>query len=342
MKVLSVTVCVIVLLGVVQSDTEDATLQEFYSYQQVLLLKMLHNEVLGITTNQTTSCDCNSSSKTPVMDLSSKLKGLREEYAVSSCSDLYYSNPSRYYYITTKYTPPMYMYCEIDRAFDHGYYGNWLRVVDLDMRKPIPTCPSSFQTVTLEDDKHLCKRQDQGCTSHFFPTYGYEYSVVCGKAIAYQKGKPDAFFPSAASDKTIDDVYVDGVSITHGSKPRKHIWTFAAAMHESNDVLLHLCPCTNRNNVQKDNIYIPEFVGENYFCDTGASSRADADVFYGNNPMWEGAGCGVHNECCFRQNSQAYFCTTLDVNTTDPIEVRLCGDQQDEDIYLQQLQLFVQ
>ena len=169
-----------------------------------------------------------------------------------------------------------------------------------------------------------------------------EYSVVCGKAIAYQKGKPDAFFPSAASDKTIDDVYVDGVSITHGSKPRKHIWTFAAAMHESNDVLLHLCPCTNRNNVQKDNIYIPEFVGENYFCDTGASSRADADVFYGNNPMWEGAGCGVHNECCFRQNSQAYFCTTLDVNTTDPIEVRLCGDQQDEDIYLQQLQLFVQ
>ena len=31
---------------------------------------------------------------------------------------------------------------------------------------------------------------------------------------------------------TIDDGYVDGVSITHGNHPRKHIWTLAAALDE--------------------------------------------------------------------------------------------------------------
>ena len=31
---------------------------------------------------------------------------------------------------------------------------------------------------------------------------------------------------------TIDSNYVDGVSLTHGSNPRQHIWTFAAALDE--------------------------------------------------------------------------------------------------------------
>ena len=42
----------------------------------------------------------------------------------------------------------------------------------------------------------------------------------------------DAFGQPYYSNRalTIDSQYVDGVSLTHGQYPRKHIWTFAAAL----------------------------------------------------------------------------------------------------------------
>ena len=45
----------------------------------------------------------------------------------------------------------------------------------------------------------------------------HPYIRVCRQLISYQFGYPDNFHM-----KTIDDDYVDGVSITHGS-PRSHI-----------------------------------------------------------------------------------------------------------------------
>ena len=42
---------------------------------------------------------------------------------------------------------------------------------------------------------------------------------------SYQQNTVDAF------DNEINAVYVDGVSLTHGT-PRNHMWTFAAALHE--------------------------------------------------------------------------------------------------------------
>ena len=43
--------------------------------------------------------------------------------------------------------------------------------------------------------------------------------------------------------RTIDDWYVDRVSITHSTSPRQHIWTFAAALDEVPAHNLHACPC---------------------------------------------------------------------------------------------------
>jgi len=43
----------------------------------------------------------------------------------------------------------------------------------------------------------------------------------------------EAFNPyHLQQSRTIDDVYVDGISLTHGSSPRQHIWTFANALDE--------------------------------------------------------------------------------------------------------------
>ena len=49
------------------------------------------------------------------------------------------------------------------------------------------------------------------------------------------------------------------MSLTYGS-PRKHIWTFAADRDKNGS----FCRCGVR-----DDISTPDFVGEDYFCDTG-------------------------------------------------------------------------
>ena len=65
-----------------------------------------------------------------------------------------------------------------------------------------------------------------------FCSIGNPYNKVCGRIIGYQVASPDAFrrhiFGSA-----INQAYVDGVSITHGT-PRNHIWTYAAGVAEAN------------------------------------------------------------------------------------------------------------
>lgn len=47
-----------------------------------------------------------------------------------------------------------------------------------------------------------------------------------------------------AGVEDIEDIYVDGVSLTHGH-PRQHIWTFAVADDEEADGHINICPCTN-------------------------------------------------------------------------------------------------
>ena len=330
MKVVSIIAITSLSIACVWCDT---TLQDYLDYQQVALLTLTVQELQNLTLALTTGH--------PELGQA----GTTAANAVFSCAELRSSSPSRFYYITTPWTEPRYMYCEINRNF-RGILGNWLRVAKLNMRDPSQNCPSGFATESPTDEtaRRLCTRTGPKCTSHYFPVYGYQYQTVCGKIIAYQKGRPDAFFPYFSDInalKTIDDVYVDGVSLTHSSQPRQHIWTFAAALHEIASTGRHLCPCTNSNNGQNNFIRIPDFVDENYFCDTG--SREEAVLrFYGSNPLWDGRECGPNDSCCSRQNNQAYFCTTLPSPTTNPIEMRICADQiYDEQIYVEEIELYV-
>ena len=72
---------------------------------------------------------------------------------------------------------------------------------------------------------------------------------------------------------SIDDNYVDGVSITVSittkTIPRQHIWTYAAGVTDSNMG----CPCNNNTNVM-----VPDHVGSNYYCESGTSTQLDCDA----------------------------------------------------------------
>ena len=67
-----------------------------------------------------------------------------------------------------------------------------------------------------------------GCSPVTFPV-NTTYSQVCGIARGYQYATMDAF--KAITGETIDQTYVDGLSITRGS-PRQHLWTLAVGLRE--------------------------------------------------------------------------------------------------------------
>ena len=259
--------------------------------------------------------------------------------AASSCKEIKELKPkslSGYYWIKASGNSSTQVYCDMTKTCG-GVSGGWMRVIKINMTNSSHTCPSGLKTLT--SPKRLCAMNINGggCSSATVNLRGVEYAHVCGKIIGYQQKTPDAFGPYKDSRAlTIDDQYVDGISLTHGSNPRKHIWTFAVASNEGHNV----CPCNTINNTAT--ISIPPYVGNDYFCDTGSEAPVRY-IFYPNDPLWDGQGCGRLSTCC-SFNNPPWFMKELCSSTSDDIEMRLCADQSrsNEDITFEVLELYVQ
>ena len=238
-------------------------------------------------------------------------------YPASSCREIKEddpSSPSGYYYIRPGSRPLVRAYCDMSRSCG-GITGGWMRMTKIDMRNTSDSCPHGLKTLT--QPRWLCAMNiaGGGCSSASFSVQGVQYTRVCGKIIGYQQKSPDGFGPYYYNrGLTIDDQYVDGISLTHGRNPRKHIWTFAAALHE---VLTrypqYVCPCTNIHNPLT--IPIPPYVGNDYFCDTASESHFQYR-FYPYDPLWDGQGCGPLNTCC-SFNNPPWFMKELPSSTSD-------------------------
>ena len=242
---------------------------------------------------------------------------------------------------TTGSSPPMAaavrVYCDMTRSCGN-ITGGWMRVGELDMTNSSTQCPSGFRQRT-DSNIHTCVRNSnsRGCSSVTLYTSNIHYSRVCGKIKAYQFGSPDAF---STHTNNIDSYYVDGVSLTHGS-PRQHIWTFVAAHGENTTYVVFKCPCTNINTANRA-APPPAFVGNDYFCDTGSNNTARG-IFYSDDPLWDGAGCGPLNTCC-SLNNPPWFYRQLPQPTTDDIEMRVCRDEakSNEDIAIEMFDIYIQ
>ena len=203
-----------------------------------------------------------------------------------------------------------------------GGTGGWRRVVYLNMTDPTTTCPSGWQLTGYS--KRTCGRASDGyntCDSVTFPVSGGEYSRACGRIKAYQWGSAGAFFSyNRRQVTTIDGAYVGGISMTHSSSPRQHIWTFAAGVSETVD-WESACPCDTNHT-----IHIPPFVGNNYFCESGVNEPWDSSRHYTlhtNDTLWDGENCLSSSTCCSLYNPP-YFVKQLPTPTTDDIEARIC------------------
>ena len=251
--------------------------------------------------------------------------------------------PSGYYMIRSSNGSEVRVYCDMTKKRCNSTPG-WARVAYLDMTDPTHHCPPAWREIA--NPKRACRRTNEtltggGCSSATFPTHGIKYSRVCGRITAYQFGHPDAFGPYTNSpdiSRTINDPYVDGVVITHG-QPRNHIWTFAGSNREQGTGN-YVCPCTNTAN--HDPITIPPWVGQDYFCETAATT-AHTTILYPNDPLWDGRGCGPTSTCC-EFNDPPWFCKELDEISSSDIEVRICANEAAtiEDTPIELIEMYVQ
>ena len=120
--------------------------------------------------------------------------------------------------------------------------------------------------------------------------------------------------------------YLDGLSIRRSSAS-EHIWSFAADNIHSSTHTIN-CPCSGDPTSANP----PNFVGNNYFCDTYSE----------NGLLWDGKGCTTALSCC-NFNTPPWFSMELPVSIED-IEARICPDEtsRNEKFLIQLLEIFVQ
>ncbi len=268
--------------------------------------------------------------------------GMTESNPGASCFVihlLYPHLPSGLYWIRPTPNSSVQVYCDMTFACG-SQAGGWRRLVQVDFANSNVTCPNGLKK---RDDNGLrsCGIASPGaiCVSIKYPANDLPYRQVCGRVVAYQFGYTDAFSNFAGmSDGTINSIYVDGVSITYGEQPKKHLWTFASALSETTRVASVSCSCISNNT--ESSRFVPSFVGDHYSCATG-SPGTEGQIFFGDNPLWDGLGCGPGNTCCSTQ--PRWFHRTLPLPVTEDIELRVCSDEirTSEDVALKEVTFYV-
>ena len=285
----------------------------------------------------------------------------------TSCKEIYSGNPtapSGYYWINTT-TGPLQVYCQMEF---HNFIGDpdigWMRAAYINMTENT-TCPQGLNdtNVSYSGDnyqvcpsnhyrlcpnritKHMCIRSHTDkydCSSVPVQTHGVNYTKVCGQARGYQYRYTPAFRGSHyagegfLSTATLNDAYVSGLSVTYGNPPnRSHIWTFAAGWSKNYSYTTTNCPCAKYRGLDA-----PDFVGENYFCESGNPGRVERMRWHFNDTLWDSEGCDPEETCC---DHGPWFDVELDKEVRDDIEVRMCHyfDNQTENIGINLLEIYI-
>ena len=219
--------------------------------------------------------------------------------------------------------------------------GGWMRVGYLNMSEPNATCPPGLTLRQFINIDHgVCGRPMS--SSIVYSAHAIHYSKVCGQIRGYHFGSPDGLPPLYGPYVTpnIDNcnTYVDGVTITYGSNPRKHIWTYACGVTENNNHE-YACPCNNGSSGTTS----PTFVGKEYFCESGVPYGRVYPVLYANDTLWDGQQCGGLEGPCCTNPKMPWFVKILDETTSEDIELRMCagGGAGDEDTPLDIIELYI-
>ena len=129
------------------------------------------------------------------------------------------------------------------------------------------------------------------------------------------------FYCGADKSFTIDQLYLNGLSITHGvyvPGSRNHIWSYAVGWREDTS---HVDNCSCAAHPRIENL-TPDYVGDHFYCDTATYYNPKVE-WYTNNTLWDDKDCYPGSKCCDNECLPCFW-RTLPQETTDNVEVRWC------------------
>ena len=300
-------------IGEQQSEISNNTITKLQSLSSEVVQEIMNASNISVTTINT---------------LTDRLaSGIQDLHTFDSCaavSAFPIQLPSGMYNIRSG-NSVMQQYCMLTC---NGIHGNWKRIAYLNTNEIPVTCPDGFEIRSDTSNPPLCRHiiSDAGCSSMIYPSNGLSYSQVCGTLRIHQRETPDGFQSDnnkiPRNGQSVNQNYVDGVSLTHGTSPnRNHIWTFTAVIKFGADT--DRCTICGRNK--------PLYVGTSFTCRAEHGIEWPCDL---NNAIWTNGLSCFGNETFYRQLSES---------TTDNIEMRVCRDQprHDEDILISYIEIYV-
>ena len=275
--------------------------------------------------------------------LCNKCLGMLQSSPGKSCADIYQINKasrgvSGLYWISTT-SGPQQVNCDME--LECGGHKGWTTIVKLDTSKG-DACPSGWTNITTPDviPKVVCRSENDasGCHSAIFNTYNITFTKICGQVKGYQKGYPDGFHSSKHYTKSINDYYVDGLSITLGN-PRKHVWTYAVGASDDYIYPNSNCPCAATPGPDP-----PAFVGDHYYCESGNTGTVSASDFYTSDMLWDGYGCHHADNNCCTNHDMPWFFRQFSRSIQDNLEARICHRRSlyNEDTLVESIELYIQ
>ena len=252
--------------------------------------------------------------------------GMLQSYPGESCAEIYQINKttrgvSGLYWINT--TSGLHrVNCDMELECG-GHKGGWTTIVKFDTSKG-DSCTSGWTNITTPGDlsKVACRSGSDasGCHSVIFTTFNITFNKICGQVKGYQKGHTEAFYSSESDTKSINDHYVDGLSITLGN-PCKHVWTYAVGFSDNYNYPDYNCPCAAIPGPNP-----PAFVGNHYYCESGTAKHSSSSNDYLTSDMlWDGYGCHhTGNNCCTNPDMPWFF-QQFSRSIHDYLEARICS-----------------
>ena len=261
----------------------------------------------------------------------------------NSCQQIYLANNSSQtgrYWVVNSTGAVFQVTCRFDAfanfsSFNVNITNGFAVLSSLNMNDTTQQCPSALKYLSSAGLRLCYKNQSSNCVSVYVPTYGLSYQTVCGKMAGYEIGSDDGFNTGSTS---IDSLYVDGVSITYGSSPRQHVWTYAIGVYQTGSIA-SCCPCTTSKGKAP-----PSFVGNYYYCESGNTGSSWSNVLYSGDLLWDGKNCGAASASCCSNQNQPWFCNRLNAPIVGDLEMRVCTDETwyNEDVALQSFEFYVQ
>ena len=107
------------------------------------------------------------------------------------------------------------------------------------------------------------------------------------------------------------------------------------------------CPC-NSDNTEAPG-YKPNFIGDDYYCESAIPLYVSGNTYrwqqvpYINDSLWDGQQCDVNKVTWWTNSNMLWFIMTLNENTNENIELRVCRNQgySDEDNPLDIIELYI-